>query len=195
MLHRRRARDRRRQRLVIVGAKVEDPGARRQRTEGLYNVDRCLDLHKSQDNPFVQHCYDTCIGAVGGAKAHELLHTHYHSRRRIQDEDVTLNAASAAQKVPVTVCVGTSCFLRGSQDLLRDLLQEVKDRGVQERVDLRATFCHERCDRGPMVTIAGRFIEHCTPALARQALAAALAATAAPCSTAPGVGAGGVAAE
>jgi NADH-quinone oxidoreductase subunit G len=168
-----------------VGA---EPTARRQRTEGLYNVDRRLDLHKSQDNPFVQHCYATCIGAVGGPKAHELLHTHYHSRRRIQDEDVMLNAASAAQKVPVTVCVGTSCFLRGSQDLLRDLLQQVKDGGVQDRVDLRATFCHERCDRGPTVTIAGQFIEHCTPAMARAALAAALAggvptgAGASPCS-------------
>ena len=91
---------------------------------------------------------------------------------------MTLNAATAAEKVPVTVCVGTSCFLRGSQELLRELLQHVKDSGVQDRVDLRATFCHERCDRGPTVSIAGQFIERCTAATARQALAAALAGTA-----------------
>jgi len=152
-----------------------DPGLRQRRTTGLYNVDRRLDLHKSQDNPFVKHCYETVLGEVGGHKAHDLLHTDYHSRRRIQDEDVTLNAATAEQKVPVTVCVGTSCFLRGSQDLLRDLLAHVKATGVKERVDIRATFCHERCDRGPTVSIAGQFLEHCTADMARAALAAALA--------------------
>jgi len=103
-----------------------------------------------------------------------MLHTGYHSRRRIHDQDVTLNAATAAEKVPVTVCVGTSCFLRGSQELLRDLLGYVNDAKLADRVDIRATFCHERCDRGPTVSIAGRILERCTAEQARATVLAAV---------------------
>lgn len=147
---------------------------RQERGQGLHHADRRLDLHKSQDNPFVRQCYETCLGEVGGHTAHALLHTQYQSRRRIQEEDVTLNPATAAAAVPVTVCVGTSCFLRGSQNLLQRLLAHVKEAGIDDRVEIRGTFCHERCDRGPTVGIAGQFIERCTFEQAREAIAARL---------------------
>jgi NADH-quinone oxidoreductase subunit G len=57
-----------------------DPEARRQRTRGLYDVDKNLDLHKSQENHFVTDCYQRHLGEVGGPKAHHLLHTHYTAR-------------------------------------------------------------------------------------------------------------------
>jgi len=57
-----------------------DPEARRQRTRGLYDVDKNLDLHKSQENHFVTECYQRHLGEVGGPKAHHLLHTHYTAR-------------------------------------------------------------------------------------------------------------------
>jgi len=57
-----------------------DPEARRQRTRGLYDVDKNLDLHKSQENHFVADCYQRHLGEIGGEKAHHLLHTHYTAR-------------------------------------------------------------------------------------------------------------------
>jgi len=57
-----------------------DPETRRQRTRGLYDVDKNLDLHKSQENHFVADCYQRHLGEVGGEKAHHLLHTHYTAR-------------------------------------------------------------------------------------------------------------------
>jgi NADH-quinone oxidoreductase subunit G len=57
-----------------------DPETRRQRTRGLYDVDKNLDLHKSQENHFVADCYQRHLGEVGGPKAHHLLHTHYTAR-------------------------------------------------------------------------------------------------------------------
>ena len=59
---------------------TRDPEARRQRTRGLYDVDKNLDLHKSQENHFVADCYQRHLGEVGGEKAHHLLHTHYTNR-------------------------------------------------------------------------------------------------------------------
>jgi NADH-quinone oxidoreductase subunit G len=59
---------------------TRNPEARRQRTRGLYDVDKNLDLHKSQENHFVTECYQRHLGEVGGKKAHHLLHTCYTAR-------------------------------------------------------------------------------------------------------------------
>ena len=54
-----------------------EPDIRRLRTKGLYDVDKNLDLHKSQENHFVTECYQKHLGEIGGRNAHRLLHTHY----------------------------------------------------------------------------------------------------------------------
>src|SRR5690606_20103879 len=81
--------------------------ARRERARGLYDSDKMLEFHKSQDNHMVAECYSRHLGEVGGEKAHELLHTHYHSRRRIADADMDLLNGTDAKKLNVNVCVGT----------------------------------------------------------------------------------------
>ena len=50
------------------------------RAKGLYDTDKTLQLHKPQDNYYVSECYSKNLGEIGGHKAHELLHTHYHER-------------------------------------------------------------------------------------------------------------------
>ena len=57
-----------------------DANVRRQRTRGIYEVDKNLDLHKSQENHFVTEVYARHLGEIGGKKAHQLLHTHYVNR-------------------------------------------------------------------------------------------------------------------
>ena len=51
------------------------------RAQGLYDCDKTLQLHKSQENPFVTGCYQRHLGEVGGHEAHQLLHTRYENRR------------------------------------------------------------------------------------------------------------------
>jgi NADH-quinone oxidoreductase subunit G len=150
-----------------------------QRTAGLYAADKMLQLHKSQDNPYVQHAYETTLEQPGSEKAHHLLHTRYHSRKRITDEDIDLAEAPDEEKLQVRVCVGTSCFVRGAQTLLQTLLATVEERGLEDRVDIAATFCFERCDRGPTIAVGDRVIEKCTVAQALEALDEALATNAA----------------
>jgi NADH-quinone oxidoreductase subunit G len=55
--------------------------ARQSRARGLYDADKHLELHKSQENPFVTGCYQRHLGEVGGHEAHQLLHTRYENRR------------------------------------------------------------------------------------------------------------------
>ena len=121
-----------------------------------------VQLHKSQENPYVAQAYDMTLGEVGGPKAHQLLHTHYHSRKRISDEDLTLTGGEQPARLSVNVCVGTSCFIRGAQNLLHRLLDYVQDQGLSDTVEVNATFCFERCDRGPTVAVGDTVIEKCT---------------------------------
>ncbi len=139
-----------------------DANARRLRTQGLYAADKMLQLHKSQENHYVTELYETKLGEIGGHEAHRLLHTHYQSRRRIADEELSLSQGGAPGRVPVRVCVGTNCIVRGSQDLLHKLVHYVQISDLNEEVDVRASFCFEQCDRGPTVVIGERAIHKCT---------------------------------
>ncbi len=153
---------------------------RRQRTAGLFDADKMLQLHRSQDNHLVAECYATHLGEIGGHKAHELLHTHYRSRRRISGGELTVldNGAPTGNKLPVSVCVGTGCFVRGSQKLLQQLAEAVRAVGLGDAVEIGATFCFERCDRGPTVRVGERIIEKCTLELALGAIREAVGAAA-----------------
>jgi NADH-quinone oxidoreductase subunit G len=135
---------------------------RQKRTQGLYGADKTLQLHKSQDNHYVTECYKTHLGEVGGEKAHHLLHTEYQSRRRISDEDLDLVTGTNKEKLVVSVCVGTSCYVRGSQDLLHALIHHIEERKLQNVVDVKATFCFEHCNKGPTVSVGDTVIEKCT---------------------------------
>jgi NADH-quinone oxidoreductase subunit G len=156
---------------------TRDPAARRARAKGLYTADKTLELHSSQDNYVVRECYAQTLGAPGSSVAHELLHTVYQSRKRIVDNGIELRGQGSDALLEVSVCVGTSCYLRGSQDLLRALISRLEEKGIAEAVDLKATFCFERCGRGPTVRVGDMIIEKCTVDKALAAIETALSAT------------------
>src|SRR5215469_2769343 len=132
------------------------------RTRGLYQADKMLQLHKAQDNVFITDCYAKFLGDIGGDKAHHLLHTTYQSRRRIGDESLSLTEARGTDKVKVGVCLGTNCYLKGSQHVLNAVLRHADEKGLENRLDVRASFCFERCEHGPNASIDGAVCT-CTP--------------------------------
>jgi NADH-quinone oxidoreductase subunit G len=139
-----------------------DRKARSQRTKGLYQADKLLPLRKPQDNVFVKEAYEKFLGEIGGHKAHELLHTSYQSRRRISDESMSLLQSHSKVKHKVSVCLGTNCYLKGSQNILSELLKHTETSGLEDHVDIRAAFCHEQCEGGPTVTVDDEVISKCT---------------------------------
>jgi iron-only hydrogenase group A len=52
---------------------------RQKRMEAIYREDLNMPIRKSHDNPAVQALYKEFLGQPLSAKAHELLHTHYHA--------------------------------------------------------------------------------------------------------------------
>ena len=143
---------------------TNDWDVRRNRSEGLYKADKMLQLHKPQDNHVLQKCYDDYFeGGVGGHTAHHLLHTTYHNRRRIDGMKIAvMDEAGASPEVKVAVCVGTSCYVRGSQAVLKKIADHIQDKSLGHLVKLEATFCTENCDQGPMVMVGDKMIYKAT---------------------------------
>ncbi len=139
-----------------------DAQVKTKRQQGLYNTDKQLQLHKSQDNPFVSKCYDDSFdGEIGGHKAHKLLHTKYRTRRRIKDQNIEMGD-KAEGKLNISVCVGTSCHIKGSQVILEGLMAHVRDGGLDNKINIQATFCFENCGKAPNVKIGDELMSACT---------------------------------
>ncbi len=150
-------------------------GTRHQRTQVIRDVDTTLDTHCPQENHVIKDLYKDRLGEPNGAEAHRLLHTHYHSRKRIEAEGIALSEITGTVKIPVNVCLGTACHLRGAQGLLKQILKHVDEAELSEVFDIRATFCMESCDNGPTVRVNGHVLRHATFEMVRDTLAAAAA--------------------
>ena len=88
------------------------------------------------------------------------------------DAKLTLIGGTELERIPVSVCVGTSCFLNGSQDILKGLMEYVETQGLEEAVQLSATFCMENCGEGPSVCVGEEVLKRCTLPIAIEALKA-----------------------
>ncbi|MBL1211735.1 MAG: 2Fe-2S iron-sulfur cluster binding domain-containing protein [Ignavibacteriae bacterium] len=137
-----------------------DDETRKKRTEGIYNADKMLQIHKSQDNPYITKLYNEVLGKIGGDKAHDLLHTKFSNRKRMIESELSIITASDAQKLEVRICIGTNCFVKNSQKLMKQLVDYVEEKGLEKFVDVKGTFCMEKCSEGPNVTVAGKHISN-----------------------------------
>ncbi|MBC7237592.1 MAG: (2Fe-2S) ferredoxin domain-containing protein [Chloroflexi bacterium] len=53
----------------------------------------------------------------------------------------------------IMICVGSSCHLRGSDDLAEALEQLIDEHGLAEKVQLVGTFCMDKCSMGVSVRV------------------------------------------
>ena len=57
--------------------------------------------------------------------------------------------------VKVTVCVGSSCHLKGSRQVVEGLRQLIVDNKLEDKIDLAGTVCMGKCEQGVCVTVDG----------------------------------------
>lgn len=55
----------------------------------------------------------------------------------------------------VTVCIGSSCHLKGSRQVVEGLQTLIAENGLKEKVELGGTFCMGNCQNGVCVTVDG----------------------------------------
>ncbi len=144
---------------------MEGNAVRVARQQGIYRLDTMLQMHKSQENPYLQQLYKNVLQEPGSHIAHELLHTHYRPRRRTGAHEIDFDTGeeqSEGAAVHIEVCVGTNCHIKGSHDLLHNLIDHIDKNSAGHLVDVSPTFCYEACDRGPTVKFNDEILEKCT---------------------------------
>ena len=57
----------------------------------------------------------------------------------------------------VTVCIGSSCHVKGSRQVVEQLQQLISDHNLGDKVELAGTFCMGQCQQGVCVTVDGDF--------------------------------------
>ena len=50
--------------------------------------------------------------------------------------------------VTVTVCVGSSCHIKGSRQIIMRFNELLKEHGLEDKIELQGSFCMERCGEG-----------------------------------------------
>lgn len=53
----------------------------------------------------------------------------------------------------ITVCIGSSCHVKGSRQVVRSLQQLIAENNLQDKVELGGTFCLSNCQKGVCVTV------------------------------------------
>ncbi len=56
----------------------------------------------------------------------------------------------------VTICIGSSCHLKGSRQVVEQLQYLIAQNGLKEKVELAGTFCMGKCQTGVNVTVDGK---------------------------------------
>lgn len=63
----------------------------------------------------------------------------------------------------IQVCVGSSCFLRGSKKIITEIERLLAEFQLGDKILLKGCFCHEKCTGGVTVTVGEKFFTGVTP--------------------------------
>ncbi len=57
----------------------------------------------------------------------------------------------------VTVCIGSSCHIKGSRQVVEQLQYLISSANVGDKVELGGTFCMGNCQQGVCVSVDDKF--------------------------------------
>ena len=57
----------------------------------------------------------------------------------------------------ITVCIGSSCHIKGSRQVVEQLQYLISKNDLGEKVELGGTFCMGKCQQGVCVTVNDDF--------------------------------------
>ncbi|MDR2893765.1 MAG: (2Fe-2S) ferredoxin domain-containing protein [Deltaproteobacteria bacterium] len=67
----------------------------------------------------------------------------------------------------LNVCIGSSCHLKGSYNVIQTFQQIIEDEALHDRVEMKAQFCMKQCQNGVSVAMNGKVFS-VSPETARQ---------------------------
>lgn len=68
----------------------------------------------------------------------------------------------------ITVCVGSACHLKGSHEIINYFKEAIKTAGLEKDVELKGTFCMDKCTDGANLLIDEELFHANSPDEARE---------------------------
>lgn len=63
----------------------------------------------------------------------------------------------------INVCVGSSCHLKGSYAVVETLKRLIEEQGLQDKIELKASFCLGNCSNGVSMKVDDEFVQNANP--------------------------------
>ena len=63
----------------------------------------------------------------------------------------------------INVCVGSSCHLKGSYDVVETLKRLIAEQNLEDKIELKASFCLGNCSNGVSMKVDDEFIQNANP--------------------------------
>ena len=68
-----------------------------------------------------------------------------------------MSVIQGGNKMKITVCIGSSCHIKGSRQVVERLQELIAQNKLEDKVELSGTFCLGRCQEGVCVTADDEF--------------------------------------
>ena len=62
----------------------------------------------------------------------------------------------------IEICVGSSCFVKGSNELVELLKKYLEEHDLEDKVQMKGAFCMGQCSKGLGVRVDGKLLERVT---------------------------------
>ncbi|APT75414.1 hypothetical protein LN42_02695 [Marinitoga sp. 1137] len=69
--------------------------------------------------------------------------------------------------VEIYICMGSACFLKGSEEIVKIFSEEIAKNSLNAQIKLKGSFCLGPCNQGVVVKVKDQFFKHINPENAR----------------------------
>lgn len=63
----------------------------------------------------------------------------------------------------IKVCVGSSCHLKGSYEVVETLKRLIEEQNLGDKIELKASFCLGNCSNGVSMKVDDEFVQNANP--------------------------------
>lgn len=72
-------------------------------------------------------------------------------------QKIILVFRSIFNMMKITVCIGSSCHIKGARQVAERLKNLISKNYLDDRIELSGTFCMGKCQQGVCLTVDGKF--------------------------------------
>lgn len=141
-----------------------DVRTRARRAKILKEVQSIDVLISPTENFHMHQLYEKYLEKPLSHASHEVIHTLYKHRKRVQEDEIDILPLpeETEDKVKVSVCLGTSCYSKGSYEILEKLIAAANKEEWAKNLEIKGTFCVENCGKSPNVVVNDIIVSEAT---------------------------------